>query len=340
MEFLNEDVEIVAPPPKPPAVIVSLDSDNEDMSPKDTGHAAAEPESWTSSFLAMKMEPMTEPSFHQATVLTTTERIKTETEHHSQVTEEDSASTISAVKTETNLHAGTVKTEAANDTRVKTEETEKSPTKVKTEGAVKQENDGSTQYDAVGVNPHSNKVRKEVQDKILAAIAQAEQDDEEAAITGVLKQDIVEASGYSKAGSHGFFYAWTDLAKYKKFVVKKTTGRFGLTPLGRDHVPRGVVLLAPTPKDNASKQASLLKRLVKQCKYAQPDKTNLMFEILKDGNWHSLDEFTEATGYANLKSRGLGDTFQHMIKKMRILEKNANNEYRFNDKCFPEGHPI
>jgi hypothetical protein len=79
--------------------------------------------------------------------------------------------------------------------------------------------------------------------------------------------------------------------------------------------------------------------LLKQCKEAQSDKCASLFEILADGQPHSLEEFIAATGYANLKSKGLGYPLTHMIKKMKIVEKTDDKFYRFTDKCFPEGRP-
>lgn len=152
------------------------------------------------------------------------------------------------------------------------------------------------------------------------------------------KQEVAEFVGFAKAGAHGFHYAWRDLELNKKYITKSGKGLFRLTELGKDSIPKGIIIV-PKRQDNAGKQEFFLNALVKQCKEAKLEKATLMFDILSDGKSHSLEEFTKATGYANLKSKGLGYAFTHMEKKMKILEKTGSGEYRFTDKAFPEGRP-
>jgi hypothetical protein len=177
-------------------------------------------------------------------------------------------------------------------------------------------------------------IKPKIQEKILAYFGQELESDR----TSVPKQEVAEGCGYTSAGAHPFFYSWQDLEKEKKWITKAPGKMFCLTEEGKQHIPKGIVLVAKT-KDNASKQQSFLKILLKQCNEAKAEKCDIVFRILSDGEWHGLDEFTNATGYANLKSKGLGYPFTHMEKKMKILEKNANKEYRFTDKMFPEGRP-
>mmetsp|Transcript_10507 Transcript_10507/g.23543 ORF Transcript_10507/g.23543 Transcript_10507/m.23543 type:complete len:277 (-) Transcript_10507:243-1073(-) len=156
------------------------------------------------------------------------------------------------------------------------------------------------------------KFRSDVQDKILAFFGQELATDR----THVTKKEVAEGCGFASPGTHGFFYAWQDLEKEKKFVAKDGKGPvFHLTDLGKKNIPKGVVLTAHKV-DNAGKQEQFLKILVKQCHEAKADKMKLCFDILSDGKVHGIDEFTETTGYANLKSKGLGYAFTHMEKKM------------------------
>jgi hypothetical protein len=178
------------------------------------------------------------------------------------------------------------------------------------------------------------KVRKSVQDKILAFMGQELQTDREE----MTKQECAEGIGYLKEGTHRFFYSFRDLEQEKEFVVKTGGKLYALTELGKANIPHGTVIVSAR-KDNAGKQEFFLKALLKQCKEAKPEKAASIFDILSDGQDHALDEFVAATGYANLKSKGLGYTFGHMEKKMKILEKTEGKMYRFTDKCFPEGRP-
>jgi len=179
------------------------------------------------------------------------------------------------------------------------------------------------------------KIRRDVQEKIMAYMGQELQTDRK----NMSKQEVAEGCGYAKAGAHGFHYAWQDLEKTQKWVAKSGTGTFCLTDLGKDHIPTGIVLVSKK-RDNKGKQEAFLQTLLKQCKEAKEDKMVLVFEILSDGQQHTLAEFTEATGYANLKSKGLGYPFTHMEKKMKILERPEKEVYKFADKCFPEGRPV
>lgn len=177
------------------------------------------------------------------------------------------------------------------------------------------------------------KVKPELQKKMLAYFGQELQSDRKT----MTKQEVAEGCGFAKAGAHSFFYSWQDMEKNKHWLAKSGK-EFYLTELGKTNIPEGIVLISKK-QDNPSKQESFLKILLKQCKEANPDKSKIIFDILSDGDWHGLNEFTGATGYANLKSKGLGYAFTHMEKKMKILEKNESKEYRFTDKCFPEGRP-
>jgi hypothetical protein len=176
------------------------------------------------------------------------------------------------------------------------------------------------------------KVRAEVQEKILAYLGQELQVDRK----DVTKQEVAEACEFKKAGSHGFFYAWQDLERTKQWVGKSSAGKglVCLTDAGRDNIPTGVILAVPL--DNAGKQQFFKEALLKSCDGAIAAKLDIIFGILEDGKKHHLDEFTKATGYANLKSKGLGYPLSHMEKKMKIVEK-ADGLYWFTDKCFPKG---
>lgn len=183
---------------------------------------------------------------------------------------------------------------------------------------------------------NSKKISKEVQDKIMTYFGQ----ELEADRTNVSKQEVAEGSGFAKAGSHRFFYSWQDLQNNKHWITKSGgKDSFCLTDVGKCSIPKGIVLVAKK-KDNSGKQQSFLKMLLKQCKEAKSDKCADLFNVFADGEAHSEKELAAITGYANLKSKGLGYPLTHMMKKMKILEKTEDKKYRFTDKCFPEGRPV
>lgn len=181
----------------------------------------------------------------------------------------------------------------------------------------------------------AKKVKKEVQDKIMACFGEGLDLD----ILEVSKKDIAERLN-TQPGSHGFFYAWQDLQKNKGYIQKLGRGgKFSLTKVGKQNLPKGVVLGIAKIKTNDDKIDTLKKSLLKQCKEAVAAKVDIIFDILKDGKPHTLDEFTQATGYANLKSKGLGYPISFMTKDMKILEKVEKDTWQFTDKCFPQGRP-
>ena len=150
--------------------------------------------------------------------------------------------------------------------------------------------------------------------------------------TDIKKQELAEVCGYMKTGSHGFFYAYKDL------VDEGMIHRGKLTDLGISSLPTDAVSFQK-PKGNTEMQDHFFKLLRKGCKEGTDEKTKQIFEILSDGKDHELKEFTSATGYANLKSKGLGYNISYMEKKVKILEKTKPNTWRFTDKCFPDGRP-
>jgi len=215
------------------------------------------------------------------------------------------------------------------------EDGEKTETKVKVEADCDKPKK-KVKVEVDGEKPKKEPVVKvEVQNKILAWMGQEIQVDR----VDLKKQEVAEGCGFQKAGTKSFHYAWRDLQQNKQWIAKSPSekGSFRLTEAGRDNMPTDVVLVS-AKKDNAGKQEFFKAALLKQCKEAKQDKLDIIFDILKDGKLHSLDEFTKATGYANYKSKGLGYPLSHMEKKMKILEK-IEKMYQFTDKCFPEGRP-
>jgi hypothetical protein len=153
------------------------------------------------------------------------------------------------------------------------------------------------------------KAQVEVQQKILAYLGRELQVDRQY----VTKQEVEDGCDFKKADSPPFSYAWQDLERTKEWV---SSGK-------------GLVFLT-----DAGKQQFFKETLLKTCKEAKAVTVEIIFDIFKDGKPHHLDEFTAATGYANMRSKGLGYPLRHMQRKMKIVEKCGDKTYRFTDKCF------
>ena len=150
------------------------------------------------------------------------------------------------------------------------------------------------------------------------------------------QQELAEICGYAKPGSHGFFYAFSELKAENMIMNEK--GGAKLTESGLCSVPKEKIAFAK-PKTNKEKQDYYFKLLRRKCTEGTPEKVKIIFELLSDGKPHKLEEFVEATGYRNLKSKGLGYNLTCMEKELKILKKLEKNSWVFTDKCFPEGRP-
>ena len=111
------------------------------------------------------------------------------------------------------------------------------------------------------------------------------------------KQELAEVCGYAKPGSHGFFYAFSELKAEKMVMTEKGGGK--LTENGIRAVPEEKFSFAQ-PKTNREKQESYFKLLRKKCKEGTNEKLKKLFELLSDGKPHTLKEFEANTGYKNL----------------------------------------
>eukprot|EP00536_Pseudo-nitzschia_multiseries_P003196 jgi/Psemu1/295132/fgenesh1_pm.47_\ len=176
--------------------------------------------------------------------------------------------------------------------------------------------------------------KEENKKKILVYMAQVHKtmSSDEMGRECIAKKEVAEACGYGSPGSHGFFYA------YKELVDEGMISGEKLTDLGLQSVPEESYPFQK-PKTNEDKQESFYKLLRKKCKEGTNEKTKIIFDVLSDGKPHTLKEFTIATGYANLKSKGLGYNLTCMEKDMKIVTRIESNKWQFTDKCFPNGRP-
>ena len=152
----------------------------------------------------------------------------------------------------------------------------------------------------------------------------------------VPRQEIAEACGYEKIGSHGFFYAFSELKAEGMLTVRKNMGK--LTELGIESAPNEEQSFAK-PKTNKDTHELFYKLLRKKCKEGTDVKVRKIFDILCDGEPHPIKDFIKASGYTDKKSKGLGYNLTCMERDMKILERTSENKYQFTDKCFPKGRP-
>ena len=146
-------------------------------------------------------------------------------------------------------------------------------------------------------------------------------------------EELASALGYAKPGVHAFFYARQELRQEGRI-----TRDGSLTDLGKESIPKENFSFVK-PKTNSEMQKYYMQLLRKKVREGPDEKVQIIFNILSDGKPHALEEFTSKTGYANMKSKGLGYNLSAMEKQLKILEKTGAKSYRFTNKCFPEGRP-
>lgn len=204
----------------------------------------------------------------------------------------------------------------------------------KESGIVKSEECSVKKETKVGNNkPKGGRKKEENKKKIIAYMVEQLRTLD---LRNISKQEIAEACGYMKCGSHGFSYAYSELKAEGMILTENRMGK--LTDKGICSVPKEKFTFAQ-PKNNAEQQQHYYKLLRKRCKEGTDEKTKIIFEILSDGKPHKLREFTRATGYVNVKSKGLGYNLTCMEKVLKILKKPEKDVWQFTDKCFPKGRP-
>jgi hypothetical protein len=127
---------------------------------------------------------------------------------------------------------------------------------------------------------------------------------------------VARSAGYTNAKSTGFTKQ-LGLLKKGGIVDYQKGNRLKLTEHGLQSVPK-----VDPPEDNAAAQARLRmilklspKKNSKKGKQEGSTKSDLMFDILSDGQVHERQKLALATGYTNIKSTG----FTKVLGTMRSL---------------------
>lgn len=155
---------------------------------------------------------------------------------------------------------------------------------------------------------------------------------------GIMEVDesiLLEATGYGRHDSKGYRSA---VKKLKDLgYVEKTKTVYKLAESGIEYLlESGVIEIPEEPKTNEEHHAQLLGTLGKLVA-APKGKLEAVFDLLKDGDWHMVDELLEASEYGRTDSKG----FRNIISglgKLGLLEKEGKTR-RFSDKAFKFGRP-
>ncbi len=171
---------------------------------------------------------------------------------------------------------------------------------------------------------------------ILKLMADNAQDD----VTDVKEQDILNASGYSCRDSKGFRTVFRTLSKELGYVTRATKNNvmaYTLTEKGRNHLlETGLLVVAAEPKSN-EEYFDKLKLKLERVVTAPEGKLQDVFDLLQDGEYHSMEDLLSASGYGSKDSKGF-KTIMSGMRKLNLLEKKGKN-LRFSDAVFKFGRP-
>ena len=163
---------------------------------------------------------------------------------------------------------------------------------------------------------------------------------EQIGMTEVNEQILLTETGYARNDSNGFRNATKNLIKELGYVERSTKNKiktYTLTIKGRNHLlESGLITVPEEPKSNEELHEQLKETLEKH--FGAPKlKMEVIFEVLKDGNWHTTQDLLAASGYHRPDSTGYRKIMSGM-KKLDVLEK-SGKKIRFNDNVFKFGRP-
>ena len=151
---------------------------------------------------------------------------------------------------------------------------------------------------------------------------------------------LLRATGYAGNDSKGYRNAAKKLIKELEYATKARKDNktlWTLTESGREYCfEHGVIEVPQEPKTNEEHHAQYLEILEKTVNAPQI-KLHAIFDLLKDGEWHTVSELLTVSEYKATDSKGYRCIMKGM-KELELLEKKGK-KIRFNDKAFKFGRP-
>lgn len=143
---------------------------------------------------------------------------------------------------------------------------------------------------------------------------------------------LLKATGYARNDSTGYRNATKKVIKEFGWVEKKKS-IYTLTDLGLEYC---AVEIPDEPKSNAEYHKQLLKNL-EMLVSAPKNKLGAIFELLQDGESHTVSDLLEVSEYGRTDSTGYRKIMSG-LKQLGLLEKKGKT-VRFSDKAFKFGRP-
>ena len=152
-------------------------------------------------------------------------------------------------------------------------------------------------------------------------------------VSAVEEKEILLKTGYARTDSHGYRNAMKQLTK-ELGHVRKSKGMLELTDQGLEFIQAHGVQIKVAPASMEEHQTQLQETLEAHIK-APADKIKAFWQVLSDGQAHTVGELLQATGYARTDSKG----YQQINKCFKTLELIENNGTlrQFTDKVYRYG---
>ena len=157
--------------------------------------------------------------------------------------------------------------------------------------------------------------------------------------TKVKESALLKATGYAGADSKGYRNPLKELIKAKQWLFKESTGDknkeklIGLTDAGRDHCISIGMLVVPKEPETHDEFINQIKTLLdKEVKGATRKNADKIWMVLEDGQYHTIQELLDATGYAGADSKGYRNAMKGFVN-LGLVEKDRKS-VRFADKMY------
>lgn len=147
-------------------------------------------------------------------------------------------------------------------------------------------------------------------------------------IKEVSKVDASLAIGYQNPRSEGFGKALKELMDVDGLVTKGSgKDTFALTDAGIQAIPEDLQVCSKDPTEAHDRYIGFIEKKIK----VGSDKVRRVWEILVDGQAHSINDISEKLGYKNTRSFGNTKIIPTM-KEMELVEAAGKGAVKFTKK--------
>ena len=152
---------------------------------------------------------------------------------------------------------------------------------------------------------------------------------------------LLKVTGYAGADSKGYRNPLKELIKEKQWLFKESSGDknkeklIGLTEAGRDHCISVGMLVVPKEPETQDEFITQIKTLLdKDVKGPTRKNVDKIWTVLEDGQYHTIQELLDATGYAGADSKGYRNVMKGLLNQ-GLVEKDQMSMFSCPSRYFP-----